>query len=114
MLLPLIRVQKLQSSFRSIYRNATSALLSTKPRKQPAESACRVESIEQTFLPGEDCTECGGDWLDCGVDEPVPDPAEAVDAEVEEAEGRAAAPHVEHSHHAEEKNQDFKSDLRGI
>ena len=50
------------------------------------------------------------------MDEPVPDPAEAVDAEVEEAEGGAAAPHVEHRHHAEGRNGEehgvLKSELR--
>ena len=58
------------------------------------------ETVLVDFDPGEDGPEGAGDGLDGGVDEAVPDPAEAVDAEVEEAQGRAAAPHVEHGHHA--------------
>ena len=39
------------------------------------------------------------------MDEAVPDPAEAVDGEVEEPEGGAAAPHVEHGHEAGGKEE---------
>ena len=44
------------------------------------------ETVLVDFDPGEDGPEGAGDGLDGGVDEAVPDPAEAVDAELEEPE----------------------------